>query len=69
MAELATLKISTFRSIGNAAIVFPPGMPVLLFGQNNAGKSNIIRALNIIMGEQYPKTITLDESDYFLRGP
>jgi len=69
MAELATLKISKFRSIEDATIVFPPGMPVVLFGQNNAGKSNIIRALNIIMGEQYPKTITLDESDYFLRDP
>jgi putative ATP-dependent endonuclease of OLD family len=69
MAELATLKISKFRSIEDATIVFSPGMPVALFGQNNAGKSNIIRALNIIMGEQYPKTITLDESDYFLRDP
>ena len=69
MAELATLKISKFRSIEDATIVFPPGMPVVLFGQNNAGKSNIIRALNIIMGEQYPKTIILDESDYFLRDP
>ena len=69
MAELATLKISKFRSIEDAAIVFPPGMPVVLFGQNNAGKSNIIRAFGIIMGEQYPKTVTLDESDYFLRDP
>ena len=69
MAELATLKISKFRSIEDAKIVFPPGMPAVLFGQNNAGKSNIIRALNIVMGEQYPKTITLDESDYFLRDP
>ncbi|MBM4338520.1 MAG: hypothetical protein FJ110_03145 [Deltaproteobacteria bacterium] len=69
MAELATLKISKFRSVEDATIVFPPGMPVALFGQNNAGKSNIIRAFNIIMGEQYPKTVTLEESDYFLRDP
>jgi putative ATP-dependent endonuclease of OLD family len=69
MAELATLKISKFRSIEDATIVFPPGMPAVLFGQNNAGKSNILKAFNIIMGEQYPKSVILDESDYFLRDP
>lgn len=69
MAELACLNVSKFRSIEYASILFPPGMPVVLFGQNNAGKSNIIRAFNIIMGEQYPKTVTLEGSDYFLRDP
>jgi len=67
MAELAGLRISRFRSIEDIRVVFPPGMPVVLFGQNNAGKSNILKAFNIIMGEQYPKTVTLEESDYFLR--
>lgn len=69
MAELARLKISRFRSIEEAEVVFPPGIPVVLFGQNNAGKSNIIRALSIILGEQYPKTVALEDSDYFLRDP
>ncbi|MFQ5851861.1 MAG: ATP-dependent endonuclease [Candidatus Binatia bacterium] len=69
MAELATLRISRFRSVGEAEIVFSPGIPVVLFGQNNAGKSNIIRALSIILGEQYPKTVALEDSDYFLRDP
>jgi putative ATP-dependent endonuclease of OLD family len=67
MAELAGLRISRFRSIEDIRVVFPTGTPVVLFGQNNAGKSNILKAFNIIMGEQYPKTITLEESDYFLR--
>jgi putative ATP-dependent endonuclease of the OLD family len=67
MAELARLSIRNFRSISNVAINFPPQMPVVLFGQNNAGKSNILRALNIILGEQYPKSITLEDSDYFQR--
>jgi len=69
MAELASLKISRFRSVEEAEIEFSPGMPVVLFGQNNAGKSNIIRALEIVMGEQYPKSVTLEDSDYFLRDP
>jgi len=47
MAELAGLRISRFRSIEDIRVVFPPGMPVVLFGQNNAGKSNILKAFNI----------------------
>jgi len=69
MAELARLTISRFRSVEEAEIVFSPGIPVVLFGQNNAGKSNIIRAANIVLGEQYPKTVALEDSDYFLRDP
>lgn len=69
MAELARLKISKFRSIEEATIVFPRGVPVVLFGQNNAGKSNVIRTLQIILGEQYPKSVALEGSDYFLRDP
>jgi putative ATP-dependent endonuclease of OLD family len=69
MAELARLKISRFRSVEEAEILFSPGIPVVLFGQNNAGKSNIIRALDIVLGEQYPKSVTLEDSDYFLRDP
>src|SRR5262249_52076108 len=69
MAELARLRVSKFRSVEEAEIVFSPGIPVVLFGQNNAGKSNIIRALDIVMGEQYPKSVTLEDSDYFLRDP
>lgn len=67
MAELAKLKLTKFRSIENVTIEFPEKIPTILFGQNNAGKSNILKALNIIMGEQYPKTIQIEDSDYYLR--
>jgi len=67
MSRLRSLKVEKFRSIESAEIEFPVGMPVVLFGQNNAGKSNIIKALSIILGEQYPKSYQPDENDYFLR--
>jgi len=67
MSRLRSLKVQKFRSIESAEIEFPVGMPVVLFGQNNAGKSNIVKGLSIILGEQYPRYYQPEENDYFLR--
>lgn len=67
MAKIKKLAISKYRSIDECTIEFQEDKPVVLFGQNNAGKSNIIRALSIIMGEQYPKTIMPEDNDFFMR--
>lgn len=67
MAKVKKLKISKFRSIDECTVEFRKNMPVILFGQNNAGKSNVIRALSIILGEQYPRTIVPEDSDFFMR--
>jgi AAA15 family ATPase/GTPase len=32
-----------------------------LFGPNNAGKLNIIRALSAVLGDQYPMSINFEE--------
>ncbi|MGB4464813.1 MAG: AAA family ATPase, partial [Eubacteriales bacterium] len=39
----------------------------VLFGPNNAGKSNILSAINRLLGERYPTYIEMLESDYFKR--
>lgn len=33
---------------------FPEGHPVVIFGENNAGKSNLVSALDLLLGERYP---------------
>ncbi len=59
--------IKHFRSIENISIRFPKDQPLILFGPNNAGKTNILSALNIALGESYPTYREMDESDYFFR--
>lgn len=59
--------IHYFRSVENILIKFPENKPLILFGPNNAGKSNVLTALNIALGESYPTYKDMDESDYFFR--
>jgi putative ATP-dependent endonuclease of OLD family len=49
------------------ALKLPPNKPLVLFGPNNAGKSNILSAINRILGERYPTYIEMLESNYFKR--
>jgi len=55
MARLKTLKIKGYRSIRDEVEVhFPEGKPLVLLGPNNAGKSNIVRAIDLLLGELWP---------------
>jgi len=42
--RLEKVCIRNFRSIEDIEIIFPINKPVVLFGPNNAGKSNILRS-------------------------
>lgn len=61
------LTIDHYRSIEHVELFFPKGKPLVLFGPNNAGKSNIISAINRILGERYAPYIDMEDSDFFLR--
>lgn len=50
---LSHLKIKNFRSIKNLSLVFQKGKNIIV-GRNNTGKSNIIKALDIVLGEGSP---------------
>ncbi len=65
--RLVKFGIKKFRSIDDICIVFPENKPIILFGPNNAGKTNILTALNIALGESYPTYREMDESDYYFR--
>lgn len=69
MPRLIHLSIENFRSVGETPITidFPEKQPLILIGENNAGKSNIIRALELMFGEFHPKYKRLDDYDHYQR--
>lgn len=64
---LSRLYIKGFRSIKELDLSFLPGKNVII-GRNNSGKSNIVKALDIILGESapaYAKSENITEADFF----
>lgn len=71
MSRLKEITIENYRSIGSDPITikFPKNTPVTLIGENNAGKSNIIRAVEFMFGEFHPKYQKLEDYDFHQRDP
>ena len=69
MQRLECIEIENFRSIGSEpiSIKFPKNKPLIIIGENNVGKSNIVRAIDLIFGEYHPKYKNLDNFDHFQR--
>lgn len=65
--RIEKIRIQKYRSIDDIVISFPENKPVVLFGPNNAGKSNILSAIDRLIGEKYPTYIEMLESDYYMR--
>jgi putative ATP-dependent endonuclease of OLD family len=57
---IKTLRIEHYRSISDVEITL--GQLNVLVGRNNTGKSNIIQALNVVLGETWPRPFT--EKDF-----
>jgi putative ATP-dependent endonuclease of OLD family len=60
--KLQQIQICKFRSIENVMINFPENKPIILFGPNNVGKSNIFKALNLAWGENFVSESSLGEN-------
>ncbi|MDQ0639587.1 putative ATP-dependent endonuclease of OLD family [Pedobacter sp. W3I1] len=70
MAKLNSISIEGFRSIRDEVTIgFPSKKPVVLIGENNCGKSNVIRALDILFGEYHPKYKDIEHFDHHDRNP
>lgn len=70
MPRLKQIAIEGFRSISDQLVInFPENMPVVLIGENNCGKSNIIRAIELMFGEYHPKYKKLEDYDHYKRKP
>ncbi|MDO8368096.1 MAG: AAA family ATPase [Saprospiraceae bacterium] len=64
---LSKLIIRNFRSIKNLELDFEPGKNIIV-GKNNAGKSNIIKAIDLVLGENSPayyKYENVSENDFY----
>lgn len=64
---LKRLYIRNFRSIKELHVIFLPGKNVII-GRNNSGKSNIIKAIDIILGQNNPtfsKAENITENDFY----
>lgn len=60
---ISQLKIKNYKSIKDMCLEFVEGKNIIV-GQNNSGKSNIISAINLVIGEKYPPK-RLDDKLYF----
>ena len=71
MPRIKSISIENYRSIGPdpVDITFPAQSPLILIGENNAGKTNIIRAIEVVFGEYHPKYKKFDDFDHFQRNP
>jgi putative ATP-dependent endonuclease of OLD family len=56
--------VKGYRSLEDVSIRFQPGINVLV-GKNNAGKTNIIRALDLVLGERWPTYVEVEERDFY----
>jgi putative ATP-dependent endonuclease of the OLD family len=68
--RLDALGIKGYRSIdGWVKIKLPAQDPLVLIGENNAGKSNVLRALSLIFGDFWPGSHRPEDHEYFGRSP
>lgn len=65
--RLEKIRIQQYRSIKDIVLDFPENKPLVLFGPNNAGKSNILSGIDRLLGERFPTYIEMLESDYYMR--
>jgi putative ATP-dependent endonuclease of OLD family len=65
--KLSKIKIKNFKSIKELEFDYPESGILVLVGENNSGKSNIIRAIDLICGESWIGKEKLEEHDYYLR--
>jgi len=57
---ISKIQISNFRNFKEKEIEFNDGVNVII-GHNNAGKTNLIRALSLVIDNQKPKRLEIDD--------
>jgi putative ATP-dependent endonuclease of the OLD family len=65
--KLKKVRIKNFKSIKDIEFEFPESGIIVLVGENNSGKSNIIRSIDAICGEGWYGREKLEDRDYYLR--
>ena len=68
MPVLRGIQITNFRSVqGPLRIRFPPGHPLVIIGENNAGKSNIVGAFDLVLGRSWTGNHDPDDHEFYDR--
>jgi len=67
--KLQHVLIENFRSIKSLDFEFPASGLLVLVGANNAGKSNIIRAIDALCGDAWFGREKVEPPDHYLRDP
>ncbi|MDE9364742.1 AAA family ATPase [Luteipulveratus sp. YIM 133132] len=64
--RIETLTVRNLRSVGHDHVTlrFPAEGVLVLLGENNAGKSNLTRGLEILFGDQWPGSRRLEDHDF-----
>lgn len=65
--RLERVKIKNFRSIKSIDLEMPDSNILVLVGSNNAGKSNIIRAIDAVCGDSWFGPAKMEDHDYYRR--
>ncbi|QFR39547.1 AAA family ATPase [Candidatus Gracilibacteria bacterium 28_42_T64] len=63
--KIKKVHIKNFRSIKDEVLEFPENGIVSIIGANNAGKSNFLRAIDLVLGESWVNGDRLEEYDYY----
>jgi putative ATP-dependent endonuclease of OLD family len=63
--RITRIEIENWRSIKE--VDFRPEQICVLVGANNAGKTNILSAINFLLGDRWPMPANLEDGDYFQR--
>lgn len=61
--RLERVRIQNYRSIRDLTI--EPRSLCALIGGNNTGKSNVLKAINLLLGERWPSVRSLDDYDFY----
>lgn len=61
---ISKLFAKNFRSLRQTVIRLENGKNVIV-GKNNSGKSNIIKALELLVGEKHPSYVTISQNDFY----
>ena len=68
MGRVTRLRVQNFRSVKEPVEVrFPQDAPLVLVGENNTGKSNLVRALELVLGESWPGTHEPEDHEFYNR--
>jgi putative ATP-dependent endonuclease of OLD family len=63
--KIKSIQIENFRSIKKEEIIFPDNNILVLVGPNNAGKSNILKAVNNVLGESWFSGERAEINDFY----